>query len=430
MTSIKRLLSAVILVCMVNASLAGPAQKVIAQQFVVPDGDVAALVDAITQANDEITHPGQDIIELTQDGHYVITQAQIAGGMITPFVRTDIIVEANNATFTIEPDIPQSPFLFSVAAPGNLTVSDLVTDGNLTAVYVPGSQATVNRSTFRNNLVYGRAVYVENGSTVTVNDSTFDNMSTIWEGASIYSIYSTVAVNNSTFTNNFHTPLYNGSGTLTLDGVTIENNPGSHAVRSYVGALTIRRSNIINNVSGTQYGGAVDAEGTALLVEDTFFSGNSNNASTEPQYFLDRGGAILASGGSIIVRRSRFENNLSVDGGAIFLEASLTQALIEDSTFTYNQAVHGGAITANSVPGATIIRSVFVGNSSNYGGALSFGAGISLVTNSVIENNVAHVSGGGILIDNPAYNPVQVSAHDNCFVHNTDTAVVNSYLLR
>jgi hypothetical protein len=411
-----------VLMCIYTFSIA-QSQTVRAQTFIIPDGDVNQLINAITQANNETLYSGIDSIELAQNGTYTIP-----AGFTSMIVTSAISIEGNGATFTLDTQGPPGVFVFSVFSPGNLTVNDLNTDGSLTAVYLAGAQATVNNSSFKNNLI-GRAIYSEAGSTVTVNGSTFDNNQSVSQGASIYSLESTAFINDSIFTNNINTPIFNVIGNMTLNRVTITNNPSSHAVRSYVGNLTILHSTISNHISGTQYGGAVSTEGTTLLVEDSYFSNNSNAGIVPTGYDLSRGGAILIDGPSATIRRSTFDGNFSSSGGAIFTYAP---TIIEDSIFINNRSFQGGAITANSYWGTSVLRSTFSGNSSSYGGAISFGDGASsrrsTITQTVFESNTAAIAGGAIWIDFPAYNAVEVLANNNCFVGNSNVSVINNYL--
>lgn len=396
-----------------------PSRYARANTFEIADGDVAGLIDAINAANDETANPGVDTISLAENGHYVITPYLFNGSPLLPYVVTNIAVEGNGATFTENLSEDASPFIFGVSTSGNLTLSNITVDGNLTAVYVSNSTATVNNSIFKNNEIYGRALYIEHGSNVTVNNSTFDNMRTIWAGASIYSINDSVTtIYNSVFTNNTGSALYN-NGTMTLEGVRIENTIG-HAVWMYVGDLTIRNSYILNSMSGTNYAGAIHAGGN-LLVEDSVFIGNSNNPDIGSQYFLDAGGAIVA-GGPAIIRRSRFENNFSGTGGAVVLYAG---GLIEDSIFIGNYANASGAVYVTS--NVSILDSEFRENSADYGGAIGFGAGVTSLTGNKFLENTASISGSAIFIGNPQYNTVEVQAHSNCITGNSHVAVVNEY---
>ncbi|MBN8592930.1 MAG: hypothetical protein J0M33_14315 [Anaerolineae bacterium] len=396
-----------------------------AQTFIVPNGDVAQLANAIAQANNEAVYPGANVIELAENGNYVIS-----AGFSSMVITSLVTIEGNNATLTLDTQGQAGVFVFSVFSPGVLTLNDINADGSLTTVYIAAAQAIVNNSSFRNNS-YGRAIYSEAHSILTVNETSFDNYRSVAQGSAIYSLESIAVINDSTFTNNRNTPILNVIGDMTLNRVTIANNPASHAVRSYVGNLSILHSTISNHVSGTQYGGAVAAEGTTLLVEDTYFSNNSNAGIVPTGYDLSRGGAILVDGPSAIIRRSTFEGNFSSSGGAIFTFTS-SPTIIEDSVFINNRSFQGGAITSNSYWGISVLRSTFRGNGSSYGGAISFGDGASsrrsTITQSVFESNTATVGGGAIWIDYPAYNAVEVLANNNCFVGNSNLAVINNYL--
>lgn len=174
----------------------------------------------------------------------------------------------------------------------------------------------------------------------------------------------------------------NGGGTLTLNGVTVENNtatqgPGGGIASGACGNLTIINSTISNNTAGSaiaKTGGGVDylsqCAGGQLNISNSTFSGN------RATYTGDAGGGLHISGGVATIQRSHFVNNRAANaslmatglGGAI---AHLGGTLnVSFSRFVGNVGTNGsgiwqtngGATTAddnwwgvNSGPGAGVL---------------------------------------------------------------------------
>ncbi len=221
------------------------------------------------------------------------------------------------------------------------------------------------------------------------------------------------------------------TGTITIEG-------GGHSI-SGAGEFRIFDVNggnlTINNLTLTEgradHGGAVRLQAGQLAIYDSSFVGNKTEKSA---------GAIYASGGTLDIRESRFENNCAlladyllaagidrdqtsvdgdgcvnisytrseidgelqtnVDGGAIRL-LNGAQAAIARSTFFNNRATYGGAISTSSRNDRLVIsRSSFVGNrASDSGGAIGAvwtGGGSILVSGSSFVKNSAKNSGGAI----------------------------------
>ncbi|TNF33537.1 MAG: hypothetical protein EP329_08230 [Deltaproteobacteria bacterium] len=132
-------------------------------------------------------------------------------------------------------------------------------------------------------------------------------------------------------------------------------------------------------------GGAIDVANGALVLDAVTLS---DNVAT------DYGGAVnldLANGSSLTVTRSIFRGNTADFGGAFVGNADLVSATL----FEGNHAgVSGGAIAGR----VTVVNSTFSGNQSgNQGGAISTtGSGESLVTACTFARNTATTKGGAI----------------------------------
>ncbi|MEI2690081.1 MAG: hypothetical protein V9H69_10345 [Anaerolineae bacterium] len=76
-------------------------------------------------------------------------------------------------------------------------------------------------------------------------------------------------------------------------------------------------------------GGAIEASGAQVIVDNVQFLEQRAPAVT--------GGAIYCYDGSLVVRNSRFENNRSSTGGAIFNDGCTAE--LDSVTFRNNQAI-------------------------------------------------------------------------------------------
>ncbi|GAA0707175.1 choice-of-anchor Q domain-containing protein [Dokdonella soli] len=137
-------------------------------------------------------------------------------------------------------------------------------------------------------------------------------------------------------------------------------------------------------------GGAITNSGTLTLI-NVVLNGN---------YASNRGGALYSSGdvgvaGANYIHTSTFENNTSPSGGAIFIEGSSANLIINTSLFLQNSAGQffaGGALLVGQGSAANIENSTFSKNSAGTGSAIE-ADGVVAIANSTFAENVA--SGGG-----------------------------------
>lgn len=149
----------------------------------------------------------------------------------------------------------------------------------------------------------------------------------------------------------------NGGGTLTLNGVTVDNNaatqgPGGGIASGACGNLTIVNSTISNNTASSTTagtGGGVDylsqCTGGQLNISNSTFSGNRSARSSG-----DAGGGLHISGTTATIQRTHFVNNRAANasltatglGGAI---AHVSGTLnVSFSRFVGNVATNGSGI--------------------------------------------------------------------------------------
>ncbi|GMH40814.1 hypothetical protein BSKO_08718 [Bryopsis sp. KO-2023] len=152
--------------------------------------------------------------------------------------------------------------------------------------------------------------------------------------------------------------------------------------------------NQVEFVSNTGFISALVVYGEAKISQGSF----SLNGFLEPKSLLSLvGGAILCSGGSLTVKKSRFSENTANSGGAI--AASDCDLFIEASMFVNNTASQfGGAVGAAGGPSnVTIVSTNFEGNGSPGGGGLacSVGSHVRISQGAFTQNTASR--GGAIL---------------------------------
>jgi hypothetical protein len=188
--------------------------------------------------------------------------------------------------------------------------------------------------------------------------------------------------------------------TLNIESVVFANNVcdaagndvGGGALYAQGGIVTIRNSQFVGNRGGN--GGAIGNLQARFTIEDTLFSGNTTNAHVGDG---GNGGAIYidgSGGGALVVRRSRFENNVATwIGGAFhtYLYANGTGMTIEDSTFQGNRTERNGGAIYHQNGTLTIARSTFASNTTRgQGGALwLLEASTTSISNSTFSGNSA-----------------------------------------
>jgi predicted outer membrane repeat protein len=311
----------------------------------------------------------------------------------------------------------------AILAIGDVTVNDAVFTDNFSdsgggAIAAEGA-VTVTDSVFTNNSTTDRGGAIGSYGYVTVLSSRFTNNSSIADencvggGGAIAAFDDVFVDDGSIFTGNTavlgeatdvekcnDALIYGGTGgaILTAEFGLIYDSTFSNNSATYGGGAifalalgdapttdvegVIVRSSFVGNSTSTdlfiEFGGAGNA--VYQLNDDLYISGSSFSSNTGP------GSAVMVAGngfgGTAVVEDSVFTRNTGVFGGAIGAES----VLVSGSTFTANSAEwSGGAITAVSI---NVDRSSFTVNSALRGGAL-FYCGESSITNSSFTRNVA-----------------------------------------
>ena len=298
---------------------------------------------------------------------------------------------------------------------------------------------------------------------------TLSNTITIGKNLTIDGTGHTVIINGD---NNVQVMTLNGSSSLTLKDITIENGEcencngsssvnGGGGIFNNGGTLTIIDSTFTDNKAECDYnyttctnnskaffgGGAIyNASGTLNVTQSTF-SGNVVSCTGTDTGLMCRGGAIFNYGGTLTVTQSTFFDNqaLCANGngtvsqnctsGGLY-QYSTNPLIITGSTFDSNTSFWpGGAVSfeGSSAPTVTITNSSFWNNSVsgmavNGQGCSVISAGMASLTliNSTLSGNLNPMGGNGAICTNASYpatikNTILVNNNNgNCFRTETD----------
>jgi hypothetical protein len=202
--------------------------------------------------------------------------------------------------------------------------------------------------------------------------------------------------------------LWNGSGIMTLDAVTIDANTatgdaaddGGAGIFNNGGTLNVTNGTIVSNniASGTSAsgGGLLSTAGDVTVTDSSFDSNSANRA----------GGAIELIEGTLTFTNSVMSNN-DVDGvagtanpgngGGFHVTGTSGMVTISTSTITGNAAANeGGGLWNQNGTIMDVMMSTIDNNTAGEGGGIYNNSGsITTVMTSTISGNSASVSGGG-----------------------------------
>lgn len=298
------------------------------------------------------------------------------------------------------------------------------------AIAIEGGKLTVSSCVFENNAhTYGNsggggAIASQGEADLFITDTTFKGNTTTTRGGAIWSV---------------------GSGILTLDGVTFEQNGpvGSEevwggAIYHTGGTLDVKLSTFDRNVS-TRGALALEMDGGAATITSTTFKGHAGSE-IGAALFVQRGsngsdvltvrveesvfeknttiggsggGAIaaLGDGVNLEVVSSTFSENVNQGDGSSGAAIYATSALmVEGSTFTKNTALtgSGGAIGFGGLSADvafSLSKGTFSENQALYGGAISTTTGGVTLSESSFTMNQAvtdNGEGGALLLGSSA----------------------------
>ena len=248
---------------------------------------------------------------------------------------------------------------------------------------------------------------------------------------------------------------------VTLRNLTIANGQTSQSGEAgngggiktgFESSLTVENSAFNNNVTSGEGGGAIwAANSTNTTIINSTFDGNDATAGKSER----GGGAIVTNGLAVLtIQNSEFTNNKGINGGAI--NTPSTALTVENSTFINNDTTVGASISSSSSSprgfggaiytdgvsasfggdnGSIIIRdSLFDGNKGAGSGGAAFlftypGDNVIIentrvLNNSVIFNQIEQAYGGGIRLGTGESSinrttPVQYDITNTTFAGNT-----------
>jgi predicted outer membrane repeat protein len=415
-----------------------------AAAFNIPNGDVAALISAINQAN---ASAGKDEINLAPGGVYTFNAIDneyveiqnnkpvAFGANAMPQINSNITINGNGATLQRDPlfsscNASNELRLFWVNASGKLALNNVTVKNGCVGDYGSGGAifardggtVTVIGSTFENNnttgiVLDGGAITVDSGFLFVENSNFIANTST-YVGGAISLDSSTGVINNSNFTSNTNT---SSGGAVAGDwnsDVTIYNSTFTANSANHGGAVVsrdsskMRLSNVMFVGNSTVFdGGAVQNEGGIMTITNSTFSGNTatsagavnnDNVTGGKMYifnstFADNvaesfgGGAINNGGDELYVFNTTFTNNTAPDtdfgGGAIY--SHLGAVTLMNVSITGSTTPASGGAIYSSGDFLNISKTIISGNSANNGGALETYTTNTVIHSSTITNNTA-----------------------------------------
>ena len=253
-----------------------------------------------------------------------LDQALAAGGTATLGCNTAMTIMLSSAkTITTNITLDGGGFL-TLSGGGTMRIFRIATNTHLTLQNMTLRDGSVTGTT--SDTGAGGAIY-NDGGTLTVSGVTFNNNSAVGgsggtsgsaDGGAVYSIGGNLTVQNSTFTDNTATSPIKGDA-----------NTGAH-------------------------GGAISTLNTSVaIIATTFYRNVISNTGTTDAASDDRGAAVTCQGGTAYINGSTFtENGGNVsgisDGGAVALRDITTPVVLEHNTFARNTARggYGGAVYA------------------------------------------------------------------------------------
>ncbi|MFL5328023.1 MAG: beta strand repeat-containing protein [Gemmataceae bacterium] len=371
--------------------------RVVPATFTIPNGDIAALRNAITASN---SNNEPDVIDLATNGVYNFTDAAVTGSalpVITPDTADSantLTINGNHSTFNrtgtvfvrfITADSSTTPPVLFI---NDLTMMNGVSTTSGGAVFLGGTSATLTNVRLTNNQGNNAGALASVSSTnveLTLVNCEIDNNS-VTGGTS--GIGGGVAVQ--------------GTVTLKFTGINVHNNSSQYfggGLWIQGANLDISKSTIRGNTAptGLSGGGGIFISGN-LTMDQTQIADNSAVV----------GGGGIYTTGDVTITNSSLTGNTATDpasgGGGLFIGGNF---VVDNATFDRNRAGNGAAITMSNgsingtVTHSTITRNVIFGNPGEGGGIFvnanaTLNLGGSIVAQNTIEGSASLALGPDI----------------------------------
>ncbi|MBI5965464.1 MAG: hypothetical protein HY863_18460 [Chloroflexi bacterium] len=253
-------------------------------------------------------------------------------------------------------------------------------------ITINGNGSTIQRDSTTTPF---RIFLVDGTGDLTINGLTISNGGRA-DGGGIYNQFGKLQVNDSIFSNNdapeYGSAINNVVGIVTITNSTFFGNTGNYSVTSRDGGqVDISNSNFSNNPGGDVY----SAGSTINISNSTFSGGNITSA-------LFNRGTMTVADSSISGYTST-----SLYGGGIHNQGilSVIRTTINNNNSDRPDGIDAGGGIFNSDGRLTISDSIITNNISGRLGGGVFSQGFSAevnISNSVISNNSASSGGGGI----------------------------------
>lgn len=373
------------IIALLAVTIASPA---LASGFTVSntsDSGPGSLRNAIITAN---STAGANTIKFSVNGTITLKSNLPVIANTSPGSLT---IDGSGKAITLDGATAYEIFKVNTGATLNLRFLTLA-NGSVTAVggtgggIENGGTLTVTGSIFNNNsATYGGGIF--SSGTLTITDSTFGgNSSNDFEGdgGAIFNYFGTATVTNSIF--------YDNSTISDTDG-TDGGNGG--ATINDGGRLTVSDSVFSDNTAIDGLGGGIfNYNGATLTLTNSMLLDNSTTGGL--------GGGIFNLFSTATVTSGTLSDNSATDGGSgggIFNEfGTLT---VTDSTFSDNSATDAGGSGGGILNFGTLTatNSTFYGNSAHdYGGGIAnYFDSLAALTSSTFDGNSAGIGAGGLL---------------------------------
>uniref|UniRef100_UPI0036F37329 choice-of-anchor Q domain-containing protein n=1 Tax=Rhodopirellula bahusiensis TaxID=2014065 RepID=UPI0036F37329 len=314
---------------------------------------------------------------------------------------------ANRAGGGIEATADSSTTLLNVALnQNNVGVSPATAaPGNGGGLHITGNgSAEITGGTVNGNVAASEGGGLWNGSgTMTVDGTVIDGNAASGDdadngGGGIFNVGGTLVVSDATIQNNVADGasgsgggIFN-AGTATIDNTTVSGNTANRAgggLEAIGGSSTsIIGGSLEDNVAGPG-GSAAPGNGGAIHISDDG-SVDLTEVLVDGNTAASEGGGLWnSSTGTLVVTRSTISNNVTIDGGGIFADGDGGAVTVVSSTIASNSASNdGGGVLSEG--GTVALTSVTIAdNTASLGGGISVEAGTLSLINSIVSRNNA-----------------------------------------